>query len=363
MRRFIPNRTAPRAAHDQEIPMLASAAIAKPQPEPRCYRADRFCLRYGRDQHARVWMDDNNAVTISVPVPVCGLAQRAEETVPLRAGSEVILPPVTGKLVLARDGETGEATGGVWVSQVSSNTDGSLEMAHEAYRAFTEILASLNGSRLHRVWAFVPKINFIQPDGMEVYRDYNRGRLQAFEEHTAATAPDFRIPAASAVGTEADSMVLVFTAGRQAVEFLENPTQMPACQYPEQYGPRPPAFARATATSLNGQRIGYLSGTASIKGHESVHMDSLMRQLETTVDNMRIMASQMEMPGAFDAAGSKTFRRQIKVYLRSADDYELAKGFLEQQFKPAVDEELLLVRADICRAELDVEIDAMVVPR
>src|SRR5690606_23756156 len=121
------------------------------------------------------------------------------------------------------------------------------------------------------VWNYVPYINQIS-EGLEHYRQFNIGRWLAFETLFGRDLRSF-MPAASAVGITSNAVMLTFIAGTRQPQYLENPSQVPAYHYPSEYGPRPPSFARAVLVQ-NTHRSpaciqGYLSGTASIEGHQT----------------------------------------------------------------------------------------------
>ncbi|RYD31701.1 MAG: hypothetical protein EOP86_17340, partial [Verrucomicrobiaceae bacterium] len=140
-----------------------------------------------------------------------------------------------------------------------------------AHRLYAALLREIPGQHLHRVWNWIPGINDSNGEGEENYRAFNAGRHAAFSEHFGPDALRPHLPAASALGIQGDRMAILFAAGFTAPENFENPEQVPACEYPAQYGRRPPAFARGTsATTPEGAREWFLSGTASIKGHRTL---------------------------------------------------------------------------------------------
>jgi hypothetical protein len=87
------------------------------------------------------------------------------------------------------------------------------------------------------------------------------------------------VPAASAVGIADGPLDLCFFAGRGEPPLpLENPRQISTYDYPPQYGPRAPTFSRATLAQIGGQWTLFISGTASIVGHQSLHPDDILAQ-------------------------------------------------------------------------------------
>jgi chorismate lyase/3-hydroxybenzoate synthase len=212
---------------------------------------------------------------------------------------------------------------------------------------YEQLLTARAHMSLYRIWHFVPDINQVPEGYLENYRAFCKGRSIAFDAHTK-DALRSKIPAASAVGTTSDHLTVTYLAGRAHSQHVENPRQTPAYEYPLQYGPKPPAFARATSTIFNGAPILFISGTASIVASESIG-DTIESQLQTTIENLKIVNERSQpTPGS---------QRRVRVYLRYEKDYTYVKQQLQQHYLQTHDEAIYIV-ADICREELLVEIEA-----
>jgi enamine deaminase RidA (YjgF/YER057c/UK114 family) len=216
-----------------------------------------------------------------------------------------------------------------------------------------------HGMHLHRAWNYVPGIN-AQTHGLERYRQFNIGRWMAFEKHFGRDLRAF-MPAASGVGAHGTRFALLFIAGKMHPLYLENPSQVPAYHYPSDYGPRPPSFARAVLIENGSEVTGYLSGTASIEGHRSIGEGDWHSQFRTTMHNMQIMFERMGMEDAL-RPGSSVDIRDFRCYLRHAESLPLIREWLaeETQLDPA---RIAFLQSDICRAELDMEMEAILVKR
>lgn len=229
-----------------------------------------------------------------------------------------------------------------------------LDLEAAARELYRRVFAATGTLRLCRVWNYVPGINAVTGD-LENYRWFCRGRSVAFEENWGR---DFQreLPAASAVGTESGPLAVAFLATRATPRHFENPRQIPAFEYPPDYGPRPPSFSRATLAVVAGQKTLFLSGTAAIRGHATVAPDDLGGQLSCTLENLGVIA-QTAGAGA-DVGRADGWRRTFKVYLRHRDELERARTFLERHlFSPA--DTVTYLQAGICRADLRVEIEAV----
>jgi hypothetical protein len=227
------------------------------------------------------------------------------------------------------------------------------EAARGIYR---RIFAACEGWTLYRIWNYIPEIN-AEPSGQENYRAFCVGRAQAFE---AVHGERFRevLPAASGVGCDGNALAVLFIAGRAAPRHVENPNQVSAYNYPPQHGERSPSFARATVAAHAGRPLVFISGTAAIKGHETVAPHSLSGQIDCTLDNLRIIGRAAGVGELFGAGSGAA--RHFKVYLRDAADLASVRSRLERElFRP--EDRVIYLRADICRAALKLEIEATLV--
>ncbi len=143
-------------------------------------------------------------------------------------------------------------------------------------------------------------------------------------------------------------------AGKRAATALENPRQVSAYHYPADYGPRSPTFSRAMLASLADQEILFVSGTASIVGHRTVHAGDAVAQCREVLANIGAVveaANQVRRSAAY-APDALSYR----VYLRHAADLAGVADVLATHLGAAAD--IVFVQADICRADLLLEIEA-----
>ncbi|MGI9491324.1 MAG: pteridine-dependent deoxygenase, partial [Geminicoccaceae bacterium] len=155
--------------------------------------------------------------------------------------------------------------------------------AHHAYTTILNCLDSFGGLHLLRIWNVVDAINETQ-EGLERYRSFCVGRSRAFADRGF---PDLKLPAASGVGSEAPGLMISFIAATDPGRQIENPRQVSAFRYPRQHGPKSPSFSRALIyPETADDSLLFISGTASIVGHETVHVGSLEEQFEETCRNV-----------------------------------------------------------------------------
>jgi enamine deaminase RidA (YjgF/YER057c/UK114 family) len=163
------------------------------------------------------------------------------------------------------------------------------------------------------------------------------------------------VPAASALGSPQPGPVTVYCiAGAEAPIALENPRQTHAWDYPPQYGPRSPTFARGCIEPGPAPTL-FVSGTSSIVGYETAHAGDVRAQTQETVRNIRAV-----LAAANQRLGVERFaldRLSYKVYVRRSEDLQLIERELREAIGPAAP--ALYLKADICRRDLLVEIEAV----
>jgi enamine deaminase RidA (YjgF/YER057c/UK114 family) len=223
----------------------------------------------------------------------------------------------------------------------------------EAYRRIFRLLDAQGLPHLWRVWNYLDDINAVT-HGLERYRQFNIGRQDAFlDSHRGATG---NVPAACAIGLAGGPLSVAFLAGATPALAVENPRQVSAYLYPVDYGPRSPTFSRAVLALLPGQEVLFVSGTASIVGHRTMHAGDAAAQCRETIANIAAVVAEASRVGHSQSfvLGDLAFR----VYLRHAADFPVIRATLGDLLGAGAD--IVYVQADICRADLLLEIEAFV---
>ncbi len=252
--------------------------------------------------------------------------------------------------------ESGQVDNGVWrrskslqFSAITLPLNDQADYEEVAYQAYMQLLEFIHASphpELVRFWNYIPFINEGTGDA-ENYKRFCCGRLRAF---TKQNFEDIQFPAASAVGHYQDGITVCALSASYSATHHANPRQVDAFKYPRQYGPSSPSFARATTIELADQRLCFISGTASILGHNSVHRGDLRLQLYTTNDNILYLLKET----GFKRANVRTLR----VYLRNQEDTPDCQKIVSELFP---DTNAIYLHADICREDLLVEIECFCV--
>jgi enamine deaminase RidA (YjgF/YER057c/UK114 family) len=189
-----------------------------------------------------------------------------------------------------------------------------------------------------RIWNLIPFINDFHGN-LENYQAFCKGRKNVFDRFLPVES-DY--PAASAVGIFSNEISFRFLFSDTRPEIISNPFQVEAYRYPSIYGPTPPSFARACLH----KRSFYLSGTASIRGHETLYPDNLEQQLGLTLENIFIILEKANL-------SNKASNMNWKVFLKNRDDIMNVKAPIQD----ALGTNLAFVHADICRSNLLIEIE------
>jgi enamine deaminase RidA (YjgF/YER057c/UK114 family) len=221
----------------------------------------------------------------------------------------------------------------------------------EAYRRIFRLLDAEQVPHLWRVWNYLAGIN-LDTQGLERYRQFNIGRQDAFLEcHRRATG---NVPAACAIGLVGGAVSIAFMAGETPAVPVENPRQVSAYNYPADYGPRSPTFSRAALAYLPDQELLFISGTASIVGHQTVHPGNAVGQCQEAMANVAAVLAEANRLCRSDAyeLGELSYR----VYVRQAADFPAIRETLAPLIGKA---EVVYLQADICRHDLLLEIEAL----
>jgi chorismate lyase / 3-hydroxybenzoate synthase len=228
-----------------------------------------------------------------------------------------------------------------------------LRTTEAAYQEIFDVLNETGHRHLIRIWNYLPRIN-AHCDGDERYRHFNSARQMAFRNSGRATMGT--VPAASALGSPAGSPISIyFLAARGAPRMIENPRQTSAYHYPPKFGRHSPIFSRACLWGESGSATLFVSGTASIVGHETIHPGDVVAQTRETMVNIAALLEE-----ANRIVGAPRYSPEdlnLKVYVRNPADLPDIQATLSQLLRRATD--IVYLQADVCREDLLVEIEAV----
>jgi len=295
-------------------------------------------------------LDDTDIPVAGINTPVLGAGARLYEVWrtprPIESGQRARVRYRRDESVLFGCISVPEAASGL-------ETRGSALHAatEQAYREIFSLLDSVGYGHLLRVWNYLPEIN-ADTLGMERYWHFNKARRETLI--ACGRAVSGNVPAACALGCAGGSpLVIYFLASRSAPIAVENPRQASAYEYPPKYGPRP-VFARASVLREASAAMLFISGTASIVGHETFHVgDAAAQTRESLVNIEALLGEANRVAGAARfALGSLAY----KVYVRHSSDLPVIQAQLCSAVGASA--RIVYLRADICRQDLLVEIEA-----
>ncbi len=217
------------------------------------------------------------------------------------------------------------------------------ERVYRAYGLLLNFIRSRGCPHPLRVWNVLSHIH-TEVGSLDGYQAFCVGRERALQQAGIAPAA---FPAATAVGAQSPGLLIYLFAADAPGIPVENPRQVSAYRYPPRYGPTPPSFARALRYHTAGGSLLFISGTASVVAHRSLHPGQLGAQLRETLANLDALLIQAP-------AGQPNF---LKVFLRDPRRLTEARAALGHWATPSVP--ILYLRADVCRRELEVEIEGV----
>lgn len=229
------------------------------------------------------------------------------------------------------------------------------DLVADSKAAYAELMVKVRASKhpyLIRIWNYLADINDGNEDA-ERYRQFCVGRAQAVDAQFNDPPP-----AATAIGYLGENhglFVIALCANQKAIA-LENPRQTPAWQYPRQYGKVSPGFSRGALLKLDDvSTILLASGTASIVGHASMHVDDVAEQCRESLRNLRTLLNEGEKHGSarFDFSGCQTLR----VYVRDSSQLPVIQAEINCSGIPV--SQIVYVQGEVCRRELMVELEGV----
>ncbi len=236
---------------------------------------------------------------------------------------------------------------------VVQERDGDIEAA--AAEAYARLIAAVRPSThpyLLRIWNFFADINAGDGD-RERYRRFCVGRARSVDGMFNDPPP-----AATAIGADGlpGRLQVVALCARAPAIALENPRQTPAWRYPREHGPVAPGFSRGAVLDADTATPRLLaSGTASITSHQSRHIGDTPAQLRESLANLEALLAEGER------ATGRRFRfadcEALRVYLRRESDLDAAREAMAAGGIPA--HRIAWLRGDVCRRELDVELEGV----
>jgi len=226
-------------------------------------------------------------------------------------------------------------------------------------------------SDLYRTWLYQGHI--VDPEGdTQRYKELNRARSDVYHGQQFITRflpqgfQGIAFPSSTGIGADDYDLVISCQAIKSQrkdliVVPLENPMQVSAFDYGECYSPKSPKFSRAMAFVAGSDVKVYISGTASITDSESRYVGDPVGQTHQTLDNIAALVSPENLArhGVMGCGATLEHFAVARVYVKNKSDFPVIRQVCEQRMPETP---IVYTFADICRPELLVEIEGVIVP-
>jgi chorismate lyase/3-hydroxybenzoate synthase len=227
--------------------------------------------------------------------------------------------------------------------------------AADIYQQFRTVTVAAGAPHPLRFWNFIPRINEEMHTGLDRYMAFNAGRRNALSQWFSVRDFSRSVPTATGVGYTGHCLCIYCLAGQEPGVPVENSRQRAAYLYSRRYGPAPPCFARGMLIHVNGSMELLVGGTASVRGEDSVHVGCIKSQLDEILDNLKSLAESAIRLSGMPKAIARFF--DLRAYFVHAEDQDLIRSTLMARFRDL--ERLELVKAELCRRELLVEVEGI----
>lgn len=243
------------------------------------------------------------------------------------------------------------------------------EQCNEVFAKFDKILKKekLKRSDVVRQWNYIERITEYDNDDYQHYQCFNDARTHFYDGENW----DKGYPAATGIGTSFGGIVIDFDAvlsSRVEVITLDNELQVPAHVYSQDVllgeedtilkEKSTPKFERGKTLACDKAAMSYISGTAAIRGEESLESMDILRQTIVTMENIDFLVSVNNLRKyGVKSPLSKPHYRTLRVYLKNGSDLYKVQQYLNDKYPEASKCYLL---ADVCRDELLIEIEGIV---
>jgi len=216
-----------------------------------------------------------------------------------------------------------------------------------------------------RQWNYIGYILSVR-NGFQNYQVFNEVRSEYYRRYRSV--PGY--PAATGIGMGLDGVIIDFCAiGADEsilVKGLSNPNQINAYEYGQKVLKgmkeagkpikQPPQFERALIVAPYKSPVLFVSGTASIKGQETIGIGDIETQTRVTIENIMKLADLQRINEILNRREASTLRCSLlRVYIKLRKDFNTVEKICQELF-PAVPK--VFIQADVCRNNLLTEIEA-----
>jgi enamine deaminase RidA (YjgF/YER057c/UK114 family) len=243
-------------------------------------------------------------------------------------------------------------------------------IAEQSVQVFKQIekLLELEGfpiDSIVRQWNYIENITGFQ-SGYQNYQALNDKRGEFYAKATWTKG----YPAATGIGASFGGILIDFDAvlltdSSCYITAIDNKMQVAAHEYSEQVlvieeslqpTKATPKFERAKSLSFEDQGVIYVSGTAAIRGEESLLDVGLAKQLHITMENIAYLIEKDKLETIGVSCSKEPVLKLIRVYLKEKSFVDEAKVLIDAY---ELNIPVSYLWANVCREELLIEIEGM----
>lgn len=202
-----------------------------------------------------------------------------------------------------------------------------------------------------RQWNYIEQITASDGDNQH-YQSFNNARAVFYKK----TDWPLGYPAATGIGANLGGVLIDFDAvllhnPQDKINPIDNKLQIAAHAYSAQVlkkasdAKETPKFERAKSLTIGGNKKVYVSGTAAIRGEESLKNVGIEKQLKITMENIAELTGSAKLV-------------MLRVYLKHKEDFSISEALLREMYP---DLPISYMWADVCRDELLIEIEGIAV--
>lgn len=215
-----------------------------------------------------------------------------------------------------------------------------------------------------RQWNYIGNIVGYR-DGKQNYQEFNDARTSYYAKREWQNG----YPAATGIGATDEGIVVGGIAfkkqGAKGVFPIDNPLQIAAHIYSKSVlidsdanaMKSTPKFERAKLIETARGACCFVSGTAAIRGEESMDASSARLQTIKTIENIEYLVSKENLV-RFGCKPYDLKYIKLHVFIKNAEDYDEVKRVVEEYY-PQIP--IIYTIADVCRQELLVEIEGILI--
>ncbi|MEA4935576.1 MAG: hypothetical protein VB102_02925 [Paludibacter sp.] len=243
------------------------------------------------------------------------------------------------------------------------------DVGTQAFDIFTKATCVLNKHQMQindivRQWNYIGHITGINGE-IQHYQKFNDIRADFYQKCDWGSRG---YPAATGIGMMTNRLIVNFIAlhsfdNHIYIHSLDNPLQTAAHAYSEKVlvglskneRHATPKFERAKIISNESFGICFISGTAAIRGEQSMNNQNVTLQTRNTLENIKYLISDINL-SENGIRGKISTPSLLRVYVKHKKDFTTVEAEILKLWPetPAI-----YLEADICREELLVEIEGI----